>query len=730
MGPGGGWIFKKIKKVDIGCGEMDHDGMDSDTILSSIPDMKLIDKRDPLKYDPDFHGPLRYRSCTDVLCLMLFLVFIGCWIGIGLFAFVRGNPSVTFAPKDSQGARCGLDSHVIDKPYLFFFDLTKCLEPIPFTGCRTKQICVKKCPDKTFMYNGNVNNIYDIICEPGVTPTQYNINQFIAEEKCARWYLPSEPVFKRCLYNVADRRLLNLDVSRIKGDEIKLMRNRLSTSASWLALLVQSTINLFADHDKYMQLGQEIVEDIMNTWKHILVALVLALLVCIIYIVLMRWIAGVMVWISILGVLAVLSFGVYYCVTQYQHYRDNPISQTKNFLEKKGTWLAFLIILSVILLILLLMLIFLRKRIILSIALIKEASRAVSSVTSALFFPIFPWCIQLGVVAYAVAVGLYLSSVGAAEFSVRNLEGNCRCSGEAKDYASNTPCNPNIFANNCWNIKDGMPCTLASCQFIQVESSNMVTYLHVFNIFGFFWALFFVSGLADMILASTFATWYWTFRKRDVPFFTVTHSLLRTLRYNLGTIAFGSLIIAICTMIRVMLEYIDHKLKTYENPFTKAVLCCCKCFFWCLEKFIKFINRNAYIMCAIHGKNFCLSAKDAFNLLMRNIIRVFVLDKVTDFLIFMSKILVTACVTCVAYVVFATNYVNLVESQLNYNYIPVIIIAISTFFVTLVFFSVFTMAVDTLFLCFLEDSERNDGSPEKPYFMSKNLMQILGKKNK
>lgn len=33
-------------------------------------------------------------------------------------------------------------------------------------------------------------------------------------------------------------------------------------------------------------------------------------------------------------------------------------------------------------------------------------------------------------------------------------------------------------------------------------------------------------------------------------------------------------------------------------------------------------------MCAVHGKNFCASAKDAFNLLMRNVIRVVVIDKV------------------------------------------------------------------------------------------------------
>ena len=37
------------------------------------------------------------------------------------------------------------------------------------------------------------------------------------------------------------------------------------------------------------------------------------------------------------------------------------------------------------------------------------------------------------------------------------------------------------------------------------------------------------------------------------------------------------------------------------------------------------------------------------------------------------------------------------------------------------------MAVDTLFLCLLEDLERNDGSLEKPYFAPKGLLKIVGK---
>ena len=103
--------------------------------------------------------------------------------------------------------------------------------------------------------------------------------------------------------------------------------------------------------------------------------------------------------------------------------------------------------------------------------------------------------------------------------------------------------------------------------------------------------------------------------------------------------AFGSLIIAIIRMLRTILEYIEGKLKKFNNDLTRCLICICKCvssaavpvpssltfnivyctqircFLWCLEKFMRFINRNAYIMCAIKGTNFCVSAKVGLTLL-------------------------------------------------------------------------------------------------------------------
>ena len=236
-----------------------------------------------------------------------------------------------------------------------------------------------------------------------------------------------------------------------------------------------------------------------------------------------------------------------------------------------------------------------------------------------------------------------------------------------------------------------------------------------------------------MVLAGVFAKWYWTWDKKDVPFGMLFISMKYATVYHLGTIAFGSLIIAIIKFNRAIVSYVENKLKMYNNDLVRCALCICKCCLWCLEKFMKFINRNAYIMCAIKSTNFCVSAKDAFCLLMRNIVRVVVLNNVVNFLLFLSQLVIIVGVGVTSYFVFSPDDIWNIRSTiptLNYSATPVVFIVIGTYFITSSFFGVYAMAVDTLFLCFLEDMERNDGTPERPYFMSKGLQKIVGKMQK
>ncbi|XP_055298672.1 choline transporter-like 2 isoform X2 [Sitodiplosis mosellana] len=761
------------------------------------------DYGETLKYDKNFKGPLSKRSCTDVCCLFIFIVFLCVWGFIAHFAIKNGDLDRLLVPTDSQGRKCGVDNSVINEPYLLFFNLEKCIDArVPLFGCKTPQVCVRECPTTAFIYSEYICNsakFYEIreklICQKHVNKFAITdctaIKRSIDNGDCARWYLPSNPFLKRCISGLPQnecpifpksilkqarsqryRRSVTqndtaLSLNRIGRSPIRFPdnltalsqtavneppldckeRNKLGTQIliekghytdSMLSRFVGNFIMIFSNQTNAQEMGQRIVEDVLKIRWEIGADIFIAMFFCLIVIAVMRWVATPLVWLSILGVIVMLGFGTYYSFKEYVHLRDRPPTDVNvntnlsllfdTWLQNPTTWLVFGIVAAVLLLIILLVVLVLRKRIVIAIALVKEGSKVVSSIYSTVFFPIFPWIFQIAVTAFAIAVGLYLASIGTPVNQVLRMreDSNCQCSGIASHYTDGVMCVPELFNQFCKDKTSGNECIKAACNFKEIQSPPIVPYYQAFNVFGFFWGIFFVSALGEMVLAATFATWYWTFHKKDVPYFTLTVGLGRSIRYHLGTVAFGSLVITICRVIRVLLEYVDQKLKKWDNEVTRCILCCCKCFFWCLERFLRFLSKNAYIMCAIHGKPFCTSARDAFNLLMRNFLRVVALDKVTEFLFFLTKILVTVGMGAVTYAYFTSEAY---AEKLNYVQVPVVIVMFATYLIASVFFGVYSMAVDTLFLCFLEDCERNDGSEEKPYFMSKQLMKILGRKN-
>uniref|UniRef100_A0A8C1R5S3 Choline transporter-like protein n=1 Tax=Cyprinus carpio TaxID=7962 RepID=A0A8C1R5S3_CYPCA len=425
--------------------------------------------------------------------------------------------------------------------------------------------------------------------------------------------------------------------------------------------------------------------------------------------------------------------GIWYCYNEYMSLSNsaltyNNVGFTTNvqvYLQVRDTWLAFLIILSIVEAVLLLALIFLRTRILIAIALIQETSKALGHMMSTLFYPIVTFVLLLVCVSYWGITALYLATSGAPFYKVVAM--NTSQSGCSVIRANET-CDPEYPT-----------CPSARCVFINYNTEGLfqrnLFNLQIYNVFAFLWCVNFVIALGHCTLAGTFASYYWAFSKpADIPTFPLIQSFMRALRYHVGSLAFGALILTLVQIVRIILEYLDHKFKEAQNPCTRFIMCCLKCCFYCLEKFIKFINRNAYIMIAIYGKNFCVSAKNAFSLLMRNIIRVVVLDKVTDLLLFFGKLLVVGGVGVLAFFFFSgriqTPGTTFETAALNYYWMPIITVVFGAYLIAHGFFSVYNMGVDTLFLCFLEDLERNDGSPQKPYFMSKNLMKILNKKNK
>ena len=89
------------------------------------------------------------------------------------------------------------------------------------------------------------------------------------------------------------------------------------------------------------------------------------------------------------------------------------------------------------------------------------------------------------------------------------------------------------------------------CKFTKYtkQGFGLWNWMQWFNLFGFYWAMNFVTSYGEIILAGVFAKWYWTKDKSKIPVTAVCSSIFNATVYHLGTIAFGSLIIAIIKVL-------------------------------------------------------------------------------------------------------------------------------------------------------------------------------------
>ncbi|KAK4319619.1 hypothetical protein Pmani_009461 [Petrolisthes manimaculis] len=248
--------------------------------------------------------------------------------------------------------------------------------------------------------------------------------------------------------------------------------------------------------------------------------------------------------------------------------------------------------------------------------------------------------------------------------------------------------------------------------------TNFMVGMRWYHIFAFLWITQFVLACQDITIAGAVAQWFFTRNKKKDLGWPILTSMKRMYRYHLGSIALGSLIIAIVKLVRYMLKSLEKRLNRNGNQCCACLLKCCRCCLWCFEKFIKFLNKNAYIEIAIYGYGFCKAAQKAFTLLVSNVLRVAAINSVGTFVLFLIKMSIVGLTVLIGFYMFKDR------TDLNYFFVPLIIAAIFSYFIAHCFISVFEMTIDTLFLCFCEDCERNDGIA-KPYFMSKGLMKFV-----
>ncbi|CAH1737485.1 choline transporter-like protein 1 [Aphis gossypii] len=435
----------------------------------------------------------------------------------------------------------------------------------------------------------------------------------------------------------------------------------------------ESTINNILKNSTIGSLFQEVTQDLQHTKWDIIYLCIFAFISSLVIVFLIRFVAGIVVWFVLIGVVVVsISTSIFLWVT----WKQKSDSEIKDQVAEQdvNTYFAFALIATISTIIILLIIVAMRSRIALVVQLFKESGKAIQSMPLLLVQPIVTFLfLCLAIILWSYFAVLIQAS-GSPAFE---------------------PLSHNVY----------------------YKKDQLMKFARIYNILVLVWVIEFIIGCQHMIIAGSVATWFFT-RNKDNVSSPISTSVSYLFNYHLGSVALGSFIIAILQIIRVILNYIDETLKESKNEVAKSLYKVFQCLFSCLQQFLQYLTRNAYIEIAIYGDNFCRSGQQAFKMITSNVLRVAAINSVGDFVLFLGKVLVVTSTVLLGFKMLET------KPGILHLWVPLTVAGIFAYFVAHCFISVYEMVIDTIFMCFCEDCNLNDGVTQE-YYMSKELMDFV-----
>ena len=320
-------------------------------------------------------------------------------------------------------------------------------------------------------------------------------------------------------------------------------------------------------------------------------------------------------------------------------------------------------------------------RITMSIGVIEEASDCFLAVPKCILLPILTFIFELPILAYGVYSTLYLLSL--------------------REYDQDI-----------------------DAYYYGEDLQKMIA----FSLFGCLWTGYIIISIQYTTIAGACSDWYFTFADkdghRDIKLLAVERAFYRTVRYNFGSMIFGSLLIAAVMVMKWVATYSIQQVmaQSPENKVVQLLGACLICIVNCVEKLIRFLGKLAYIECAIYGVNFCTGIYSASKRLIKNMVRFSFLSVFAHLMIFMGKAGVVAGTVFVCELMM-TNSESEDSTRLNPPYAPLVLCGLAGALTVVLVMSVYETAIDTIMMCFLEDEDENTG--EKPSFATGELAQFM-----
>ncbi|KAF7321412.1 hypothetical protein MKEN_00661700 [Mycena kentingensis (nom. inval.)] len=148
-------------------------------------------------------------------------------------------------------------------------------------------------------------------------------------------------------------------------------------------------------------------------------------------------------------------------------------------------------------------------------------------------------------------------------------------------------------------------------------SSGKVAGLIFFEVFSFLWTSQVIGNVALATLAGgPYGCWYYFGpRGEGMPNKPTLSAFGRASTLSLGSIAFGSLVVTLLELLRMILRAAQDSANADGHPVEACLACCAACFVGIIESLVEYINRYAYIEIALYGKSYIAAAKATWRLL-------------------------------------------------------------------------------------------------------------------
>ncbi|GFZ15490.1 plasma-membrane choline transporter family protein [Actinidia rufa] len=284
------------------------------------------------------------------------------------------------------------------------------------------------------------------------------------------------------------------------------------------------------------------------------------------------------------------------------------------------------------------------RRILMATSVLKVAAKVIGEVRALIIFPVIPYLILAIFYMFWLSAALYLFSSGQV------LENECN--------------------SNCCAYELGLKrVSCDRCCGYTIHYTNHISAAILFHLFGCYWATQFFIACSSTVIAGSVASYYWARGETspEIPFLPVFSSMRRLMRYGLGSVALGSLIVSFVESIRFILEAIRRKLKAAntvpDSQIGRVSFNSSQLFRRCIEWTIKSVNRNAYIMIAITGKGFFKASEMATELIISNILRIGKVNVIGDVILFLGKLCVSLSSAVFAFLMLNTHKYNSAPQQ-------------------------------------------------------------------